>query len=109
MKVLANPENKQAYTDKDIKQFIGLYHLGAINPVNDPVITAIVLEAIHQQAEVDSEKSPTSLKQKILKYSFLFGLLAISLGLIYLLYVLTSKITIKKTRKQEFRLFVCMS
>ena len=90
MKVLASPENKITYTEKDIKQFIGLYHLGAINPENDPVLTGIVLEALHQQKETQLDKTPTTLKQKIFKYCFLFGLLAISLGVIYALYILTS-------------------
>ena len=66
MKVLSSPENKKIYSEKDIKQFIGLYHLGAINPLDDPVLTGIVLEALHQQHDT-IDKPPQTIKLKIFK------------------------------------------
>ena len=90
MKVLSSPENKKIYSEKDIKQFIGLYHLGAINPLDDPVLTGIVLEALHQQNET-TDKPPQTLKLKIFKYSFFVGVTTICLALISSVFYFASK------------------
>ena len=89
MKVLASPENRHTYTEKDIKQFIGLYHLGAINPVDDPVLTAIVLEEIHRQSE-PQDKAPQTLRQKVFTYCFFVGITVVCLSLIFVVFYLAS-------------------
>ena len=91
MKVLASPENKRIYTEDDIRQFIGLYHLGALNLTDDPVLTAIVLEEIHKDNEEPQDIKPLSLKQKILKYTCLFIFAGFFLSLIIVLLYIASK------------------
>jgi hypothetical protein len=91
MKVLASPNNKNAYTEDDIRQFIGLFHLGALNPLEDPVLTAIILEELHKQNEEIADVKPVSFKKKLLKYTFLLFCMAFFLTLVIILLYLSSK------------------
>ena len=93
MKVLSSTENKNLYTEQDVRHFVGLYHLGAINPIDDPVLTAIVLEALHKQNEQVNKKrdnSHSSLKM-ILKYSILFVFVSFCIGTAIALIYIASK------------------
>jgi len=90
MKVLSSPNNKNAYTEDDVRQFVGFFHLG--NPFNDPVLTAIVLEELHKQNEEFHDARPVSFKKKTLKYTFLFFCIAFFLTLAIILLYLSSKI-----------------
>ena len=92
MKVLASPENKLNFTEKDLSQLIGLYHIGIINASDDPVLTAIVLDAINQQNEKSHVKTKLTVKQKILKYFIITVLLMIGLSIPLTLYFLTSEL-----------------
>lgn len=92
MKVLASPENKLNFTEKDLSQLIGLYHIGIINASDDPVLTAIVLDAINKQNEKKQIKTKLTLKQKILKYFIITILLMIGLSIPLTLYFLTSEL-----------------
>ena len=91
MKVLASPNNKNVYTEDDIRQFIGFFHLGALNPFDDPVLTAIILEELHKQNEEIADVRPLSFKKKWLKYTFLFFCMAVFLTLVIILLYLSSK------------------
>ena len=91
MKVLASPENKRIYNEEDIRQFMGLYHLGALNPIEDPVLTAIVLEEIHKQNEEPPEPKPLTVRQKIIKYTCLFAFVGVFLSLAVVLLFVASK------------------
>jgi hypothetical protein len=95
MKVLASPNNKNAYTEDDIRQFVGLYHLGALNPFEDPVLTAIILEELHKQNEEFQDVKPLSHKKKILKYTLLLVCMAFFVALVIILLYLASKISIQ--------------
>ena len=95
MKVLASPENKNLYSEKEIKQFIGLYHLGAINPTDDPVLTAVVLQAIYEQNEGTEEKKPLTTNEKIAKYVIIFVFCLICLGLALVMLYISSKYILK--------------
>jgi hypothetical protein len=92
MKVLASPENKRIYTEDDIRQFVGLYHLGALNPTDDSVLTAIVLEELHKDNEEPQSIKRLSLKQKILKYTCLFIFAGFFLSLIIVLLYIACKL-----------------
>jgi hypothetical protein len=94
MKVLASPNNKNAYTEDDIRQFVEFFHLGALNPLDDPVLTAIVLEELHKQNEQFHDAKPLSQKKKILKYTLFFFCMAFILTLALVLLYLSSKISI---------------
>ena len=89
MKVLASPNNKNAYTEDDVRQFVGFFHLG--NPFDDPVLTAIILEELHKQNEEIADVKPVSFKKKLLKYTFLLFCMAFFLTLVIILLYLSSK------------------
>jgi hypothetical protein len=94
MKVLASPNNKNAYTEVDIRQFVGLFNLGVLNPFDDPVLTAIVLEELHKQNEKIHDSKPISLKEKIIKYTLFFLCMAFFLTVAIIFLYLSSKISI---------------
>ena len=91
MKVLASPNNKNAYTEDDIRQFVGFFNLGTLNLFDDPVLTAIVLEELHKQNEEIPDVRPLSFKKKLLKYTFLFFCMAFFLTLVTCWLYLSSK------------------